>query len=262
MSHINIDELDPSGDIRTIADDAGALDPTGATRRGLMKRGVVGAGGFVAASTMLGMLSPMEAFAAASSAQKGAYSRNAPIKRKGKPTANDVKIGNYALTLEYIEAAFYALADQANFPDADIAAAAKVLATHEAAHVKALKGILGKAAVKTPAFNTDTVGKLLADQITFIRTAAAVEPVGTAAYAGAGPYISNLAIVKAALSIHSVEAQHAAYTAALALQKGATQDINGVALNPVPNIVNPAFSFKKTVGIVTSLDVVTGPLQP
>ena len=36
------------------------------------------------------------------------------------------------------------------------------------------------------------MGKLLADQVTFIKTAAAIEPVGTAAYAGAGPYINNL----------------------------------------------------------------------
>ncbi len=64
------------------------------------------------------------------------------------------------------------------------------------------------------------MGKLLADQVTFIKTAAAIEPVGTAAYAGAGPYINNLGIVKAALSIHSVEANHAAYTAALVKFKG------------------------------------------
>ena len=45
-----------------------------------------------------------------------------------RPNANDVKIGNYALTLEYLEAGFYAAAAAANFPDPDIAAAARTLA--------------------------------------------------------------------------------------------------------------------------------------
>jgi rubrerythrin len=171
--------------------------------------------------------------------------------------ANDVKIGNYALTLEYLEAAFYAAAVKANFPDSDIAGAAKTLAAHEAAHVAVLKKVLGKAAVKPPTVNTDTVGKLLADEKTFIKTAAMIEPVGTAAYAGAGPYINNLAIVKAALSIHSVEANHAAYTAALVKLKGIDKSVD-----PIPNAFNPAYSFAKTVKTVTGLNIVKGDLQP
>jgi hypothetical protein len=168
-----------------------------------------------------------------------------------------VRIGNYALTLEYLEAAFYAAADQAGYEDPDIAAAAKTIAAHEKAHVQALKGVLGKAAVKAPTLNTDTVGRLLADQNTFIKTAAAIEPVGTAAYAGAGPYLNNLGIVKAALSIHSVEANHAAYTAALVKFKGID-----ASADPIPNAFNPANSFKKTIKIVTGLNVVKGDLQP
>ena len=117
--------------------------------------------------------------------------------------------------------------------------------------------MLGNAAVKAPAVNGDTVASLLADQNTFIKTAAAIEPVGTAAYAGAGPYIHNLAIVKAALAIHSVEANHAAYTAALVKFKGID-----ASADPIPNAFNPAFSFTKTVKTVSSLNLVKGPLQP
>ena len=83
----------------------------------------------------------------------------------------------------------------------------------------------------------------------------AIEPVGTAAYAGA--YINNLAIAKAALSIHSVEANHAAYTAALVKFKGID-----ASANPIPNAFNPANSFAKTVKIVSGLNVVRGDLQP
>ena len=254
MSDINLEELDQSGDIRTIADEAGAFDGTGATRRGLLQRGALGAGGVVAGSAIFGLLSPMEAFAAASSKQKGAYStKRSLVKRTAsKPTANDVVIANYALTLEYIEAAFYAAAVSANYPDADINAAAKILAQHEAAHVDALKSVLGKAAVRQPKLNLTAVGKLLVDQKTFITTAATIEPVGTAAYAGAGPYLSNLAVTKAALSIHSVEANHAAYTAELVRVKGFG------TTSPTPNEFNPPFSFNKTIKTVLGLGVIQG----
>jgi len=254
MTNIGIDELDRSGDLRQTAEDAGAWDPSG-TRRDLLKRAGVGGAAVFGVSALL---SPLDAMAAATASQKGAFSRvGSRSIRRGAPNANDVRIGNYALTLEYLEAAFYAAAVKANFRDPDIAQAARILAAHEQAHVDALKKVLGRAAVKAPTVNTDTVGKLLADQNTFIKTAAAIEPVGTAAYAGAGPYINNLAIVKAALSIHSVEANHASYTAAIVKFKGIDPSVN-----PAPNAFNPANSFNKTVGIVTSLNVVRGDLQP
>jgi hypothetical protein len=255
MTNLSIEELDSSGDLRQAADDAGAWDPSG-TRRDLLKRAGIGG---VAVFGVGALLSPLDAMASATASQKGAFSRagSRSIRRGGRPNANDVKIGNYALTLEYLEAGFYAAAAKANFPDPDIAAAATTLAAHEQAHVDALKKVLGRAAVKPPAVNTDTVAKLLADQNTFIKTAAAIEPVGTAAYAGAGPYINNLAIVKAALSIHSVEANHAAYTAALVKFKGID-----ASADPIPNAFNPANSFAKTVKIVSGLNVVRGDLQP
>ena len=254
MTNISIDELDPSGDLRHTADEAGAYDPDG-TRRQLLRR--AGMGG-VAVFGAGALLSPLDAFAAATAGQKGPFSRRGSRSiRRGRPNANDVKIGNYALTLEYLEAAFYAAAVQQNYPDPDINAAAKTLAAHEQAHVNALKKVLGRAAVRAPKINAATVGKLLADQNTFIKTAAAIEPVGTAAYAGAGPYLNNLAITKAALSIHSVEAAHAAYVAAIIKFKGIDP-----SSNPIPNAFNPAFSFNKVVSTVTSLDLVEGPLQP
>lgn len=254
MTNIDILELDQSGDLRQMADDAGAYDPNGTRRQLLRNAGIAGVGVFGASA----LLSPLDAFAAATASQKGAYSTAARRSiRRGKVNANDVKIGNYALTLEYIEAAFYAAAAGMNYPDKDIAEAATILAKHEAAHVKALKGVLGSAAVKAPKLNMDAVAAALKDQNTFILTAADIEPVGTAAYAGAGPYVQNLAIVKAALAIHSVEANHASYTASIVKFKGIDP-----TRNPVPNTFNPAFTFNKVVKTVTGLNFVTGPLQP
>jgi len=253
MTHISLQDLDPSGDLRQAADDAGAYDPSG-TRRDLLKK--AGLGG-VAVFGTTALLSPLDAFAAASSSQKGAYSRSQRRSiRRGKPNTNDVKIGNYALTLEFLEAAFYAAAVMKNYPDPDINEAAKILADHEKAHVDALKDVLGRAAVKAPSIKGETVEALLKDQETFIKTAAAIEPVGTAAYAGAGPYIRNLGIVKAALAIHSVEANHAAYTASIVKFKRIGD------ANPVPNQFNPAFTFTRTIREVGALDLVEGTLQP
>src|SRR3954454_9773887 len=118
MTNISIDELDPSGDVRQAADDAGAWDPNGTRRQLLRRAGIGGAAVFGVGA----LLSPLDAFASATAGQKGAYSRvGSRSIRRGAVNANDVKIGNYALTLEYLEAAFYAAAHKAGYPDPDIA---------------------------------------------------------------------------------------------------------------------------------------------
>ena len=65
VPQIDLAELDPSGEVRTLAEDAGALDPDGATRRDLVRRRVVGVGGMTAGSALFGLLSPLDAYAAA-----------------------------------------------------------------------------------------------------------------------------------------------------------------------------------------------------
>jgi len=230
--NLSMDQLDPSGDIRTLADDAGAWDPAG-TRREMLKRAGVAGLGVAAGGTLLGaFLSPLEA-----AAQAGKINW---VRRKS--AANDVKIGNYALTLEYLEAAFYTQAvANGRLPDHDVMELARTLRNHEVAHVKALKGILGKAAVKAPKVD---FGTAVTDQGTFLKVAATIEPVGTAAYAGAGPYVKTRSIVKAALAIHSVEANHAAWVAALLKYK------YGDKSSPAPNAFNPAFGRDKVLKIV------------
>lgn len=228
MTHISLDQIDRDGALRELADDAGAYDPTG-TRRDVLRRAGVAGAGFVAGGVLFnGLLSPAEA-------------ASITFKKK-RSRANDVRIANYALTLEYLEAEFYATArDGGALGDASVKELASTLADHEAAHVAALKKALGRSAVKKPTFD---FGKAVTDQATFLATAAAVEPVGVSAYAGAGPYILQLPILRAALAIHSVEANHAAWVAALLKYQFGGKD------SPAPNGFNPARSEKQVLKIV------------
>ena len=79
--------------------------------------------------------------------------------------------------------------------------------------MKFLKKALGRKAVKSPKF--DFKGTT-ADQAKFLATAVVLEDTGVSAYAGQGTRIKSPAVVKAALSIHSVEARHAAHFRTLA----------------------------------------------
>jgi hypothetical protein len=143
---------------------------------------------------------------------------------------SDIAILNYALTLEYLEAAFYkkALADGAlrgqfrNF--------AQVTGEHENAHVAALKKTLGNKAVKRPSF--DFKGTT-ADQDTFAKTAIVLEDTGVEAYQGQAGNIKTPAVLKAAISIHPVEARHAAWIRSLV-------GMGSGDPNPAPEAFNPA----------------------
>ena len=113
-----------------------------------------------------------------------------------KPSAKqDVAILNYALTLEYLEAAFYQEAIAKGAISGAVLAAARIVASHEAAHVKFLKKALGRKAVKKPKFNFKNT---TSDQPTFLKTAVVLEDTGVRAYAGQGTRIKSPAIVKAA----------------------------------------------------------------
>jgi hypothetical protein len=187
-NHISLDLIDPDGAIRESAESAG-LD-----RAQFLRRGAAAGGAFVAGGVLFSGL--------ASPAQAAIATHNRSVK-------NDVRIGNYALTLEYLESTFYADALASGVvKDPATLAFAKATAAHEAAHVKALRQLLGRAAVKKPTFDFSGA---LKDEATFRATAQALEDTGVAAYAGQGPNILQRPVIAAALSIHSVEARHAAW---------------------------------------------------
>jgi hypothetical protein len=129
-------------------------------------------------------------------------------------TANhDVAILNYALTLEYLQASFYTEAERLGAIKGKLAPIPPQLGAVERAHVQAIKGALGNAAVKRPAFDFHGVTE---NNSKFLKTAVAFEDLGTAAYKAQAARITSPALLAAAISIHSVEARHAAWMRFLA----------------------------------------------
>lgn len=122
----------------------------------------------------------------------------------------DVDIVNFALTLEYLEAAFYTMAvKQVKGLSSDNMKLAKELRDNEMEHVDALKATvkqLGGKAVKQPGVD---FGGAFASETAFLKTANVFEDTGVSAYNGAGPSIKSSAILAAAGSIVQVEARHA-----------------------------------------------------
>ncbi len=125
----------------------------------------------------------------------------------GATPSSDVAILNFALTLEYLEAAFYTEAVQKGALTGEAARFAAVTGNHERAHVAFLKKALGRSAVKSPRFNFKGT---TANEAKFLATATVLEDTGVMAYSGQGPLLKTKAIVATALSILTVEARHAA----------------------------------------------------
>jgi hypothetical protein len=121
--------------------------------------------------------------------------------------SGDLAIVNYALTLEYLEAQFYAnVVDSGLFSDKTLATL-KTFGSEEAQHVAALKGTAQKLGTPAP----KPTGKFpLKSAASVTKLAAAVENLGAAAYLGQAPHIKSKEILAAALAIHTVEARHAA----------------------------------------------------
>src|SRR5215210_2624898 len=129
----------------------------------------------------------------------------------GAAMADDLKIVQYALTLEHLETDFYnAVIDAGVIKDRALAETAKLIRDNEQQHVTALTGTVKQlgGTPKRPKTNFDAI--LQGGEKMVLETAATVENLGAAAYLGQAGRIKSKEILAAALGIHSVEARHAA----------------------------------------------------
>lgn len=124
----------------------------------------------------------------------------------------DIEIVNYALTLEYLEVAFYQAAiDSGEVKTKAVGEVAKTIVQDEIEHVAALTATvkqLGGTPAAKPKTNFDDV--LAGGEKMILETAATVENLGAAAYLGQAGRIKSKDVLAAALSIHTVEGRHAA----------------------------------------------------
>jgi hypothetical protein len=212
LEQTDIDEV-----VRNAADDASESLSEGDTRLGFLKKAGLAGGAVVGSGALLGALAPAGAMAATG---------------KGRPPASfgkgDVGILNFALTLEYLEAAFYneATANQMKskfIKNKQTQVFLKTVTSDENAHVAFLKKALGSKAVAAPKVG---FGGTTSNEASFVKTAVALENTGVHAYSGQALNIAKPAYVAAALSILTIEARHASVAGLLLTGKptGITPD--------------------------------------
>ena len=219
---LSLETVDIDGAVREAADAV-----SGDTRLSFLSKAGLGAGALMGGGAVLAAFAP------------GALAAG-----KGRPPAafgkGDVGVLNYALTLEYLEAAFYADAVAGvSFSDMRLKALATKIAADEAAHVAFLRSALGSHAVKKPKFN---FGAAVTSQTTFAATSQVLENTGVGAYFGQAFNIAKPADLAAAVSILTVEARHA----------GAIGYFN----DPTAKAVSPSGAFDKPLTAATVLAAV------
>lgn len=133
-----------------------------------------------------------------------------------------LKVLNFALTLEYLEATFYEMGLDAKMGGNLLLQGRErkvfgIIGMHEKQHVEFLKKTimaLGGTPVAKPKFDFTANGAfptVFSDLATFMTLSQIYEDLGVRAYKGqATKLMSNDAVLTAALQIHSVEARHAA----------------------------------------------------
>ena len=160
-------------------------------------------GGSAAAAAFLAACGDDSGTTTTTASQNGSGSSETAQFGKG-----DVGILNYAPTLEYLETAFYAdVVKSGLFKGSDLATI-KTFGSEEAEHVAALTAAVKQLGGK-PAPQPETEFPLKSAK-SVLELAGTVENLGAAAYLGQAGNIKSPEVLAAALSIHSVEARHAA----------------------------------------------------
>ncbi len=135
-----------------------------------------------------------------------------PFVRKAfsQGSMGDIDILNFALTLEYLESAFYDQAQSEAKLSGEAMALVDLIAKDEAEHVNVLTSTindLGGTPAEAPGVD---FGGAFASEKSFLKLAQTFEDTGVSAYNGAGPALKSKELLAAAGSIVQVEARHAA----------------------------------------------------
>jgi Ferritin-like domain len=211
-----LDQIDDGGASAEMAHEAAESLDAGDTRLSFLKKAGLAGGAVMGSGALLAALTPAGAMAAG----------------KGRPPAKfgkgDIGILNYALTLEYLEAAFYNEATKNKVASgAQESAFLKRVTADENAHVAFLKKALGSKAVAAPKVDFgDATSKAK-----WLPTSMLLENTGVQAYGGQALNIQSPAYISAALSIWAIEARHASVAGLLVKPTVKNISPNGGAFN-------------------------------
>ncbi|MEZ5101151.1 MAG: ferritin-like domain-containing protein [Thermoleophilia bacterium] len=231
-------EMDRDG---AIEEAAAAVD--GSTRRTLLRRAAAIGGGAIGGAALLGAA----AGTAGAAAEPPREART--LSATGLP-ASDVAILNFALTLEYLENAFYYEAEQSGALRGETLRFAQVVGNHERSHVLFLEGILGDSAVARPRFDFKGTTQ---EQGAFQATADVLENTGVHAYLGQAGRIKTKAVLAGAAAILPVEARHAAWIRDIRFSGGTDP-----ASTPAPAAFEDGFGRQQILDIVASTGFIVG----
>ena len=163
-----------------------------------------------------------------------------PLIRKAfaQGSMGDIDILNFALTLEYLEAAFYEEAAGVKGLSSEVAGYVKTFGDEEQEHVDALTATirdLGGMPVEAPGVD---FGDAFSSADKFIALAITLEDTGVSAYNGAAPMIESKDLLATAGGIVQVEARHAA-----AIRYAAGED-------PAPEAFDPTLTADEVLAAV------------
>lgn len=210
MEQINLEAVDVDGAVREAA-----AEVAGDTRLNFLRKGALTGTAALSGGAILSALLPSAALAGG--------------RPPGSFGSGDIGILNFALTLEYLESSFYNEATSAGaITDPQLVHLLRTVTKDENAHVKLLKGVLGRAAIKKPKFDFHGIP---GDQSKFAATTYVLENTGVHAYLGQAPNIVAAKVLLTAASIVTVEARH---SGAIGLYLGKAIAPNGPLDNGLP----------------------------
>jgi hypothetical protein len=125
----------------------------------------------------------------------------------GPSAAQDVRVLNTLLLLEYVQQSFYAEAEKRGALKGELAEFARRVGAHETRHVAFFKSTLGAKARARPRVH---FGAATRNPHAFAAAAIALEDLAVAAYNGQATNVTRKTLAAAA-TIVSVEARHAAW---------------------------------------------------